>query len=143
MILPRYATKHTHCDFLTCAVPVESEKGVSGGCVKWGRLSACKEIVDGDLRGPRELQLLELRWVVLLLLHQLVQEGLMLFLQQKWERRGCSSHKAFISQFFLLQCYLKVNHIHTTKKTRAEYDGTDLIPAFAKQRQADLYEFPG
>lgn len=54
--------------------------------MEWGRLSACKEIVDGDLRGPWELQLLELRWVVLLL-HQLVQEGLMLFLQQKWDKR--------------------------------------------------------
>lgn len=57
---------------------MDGEKGVGGGCVKWGSLSACKEVVDGDLCGPRELQLLELRWVVLLL-HQLVQEGLMLF----------------------------------------------------------------
>lgn len=55
------------CDFLTCIVPVDGEKGVGGGRVKWGRLSACKEVVDGDLCGPRELELLELRWVVLLL----------------------------------------------------------------------------
>lgn len=59
--------KHTYCDFLTCVVPVDGEKGVGGGRVKWGCLSACKEVVDGDLRGPRELELLELRWVVLLL----------------------------------------------------------------------------
>lgn len=65
-------------DFLACAVPVDGEEGVCGGRVKWGRLSACKKVVDGDLRGPWELQLLELRWVVLLLLHQLVQKGLML-----------------------------------------------------------------
>lgn len=46
---------------------MDGEKGVGGGRVKWGRLSACKEVVDGDLCGPRELELLELRWVVLLL----------------------------------------------------------------------------
>lgn len=66
------------CDLLACAVPVDGEEGVGGSCVEWRCLSACKEIVDRDLRGSRELQLLELRWVVLLL-HQLVQEGLMLF----------------------------------------------------------------
>ena len=54
--------------------------------MEWRRLSTCKEIVDGDLRGSPELQLLELRRVVLLL-HQLVQEGLMLFLQKKWDER--------------------------------------------------------
>lgn len=42
-------------DFLTCVVPVDGEKGVGGGCVKWGCLSAGKEVVDGDLCGPREL----------------------------------------------------------------------------------------
>lgn len=53
--LPKYITKHTYRDFLTCVVPVDGEKGVGGGCMKWGRLSACKEVVDGDLCGPREL----------------------------------------------------------------------------------------
>lgn len=57
---------------------MDGEEGVGGGCVKWGRLSACKEVVDGDLCGSWELQLLKLGRVVLLL-HQLVQEGLMLF----------------------------------------------------------------
>lgn len=50
---------------------MDGEEGVGGSCVEWRRLSTCKEIVDGDLRGSRELQLLELRRVVLLL-HQLV-----------------------------------------------------------------------
>lgn len=53
--LPKYITKHTYRDFLTSVVPVDGEKGVGGGCMKWGRLSACKEVVDGDLCGPREL----------------------------------------------------------------------------------------
>lgn len=57
---------------------MDGEERVGGSCVEWGRLSTCKEIVDGDLRGPRELQLLELGWMVLLL-HQLIQEGLVLF----------------------------------------------------------------
>lgn len=65
------------CDFLACAVPVDGEEGVGGRRVQWGRRRACQEVVDGDLRGPWELHLLEL-WGMVLLLHQLVQEGLVL-----------------------------------------------------------------
>lgn len=54
---------------------MDGEEGVGGSGVEGGCRSACQEVVDGDLRGPRELHLLELRRVVL---HQLVQEGLVL-----------------------------------------------------------------
>ena len=57
---------------------MDGEDRVGGGWVKWRRLRACKQVVDGYLRGSRDLQLLEIRLVVLLLLllvvllHQLV-----------------------------------------------------------------------
>jgi hypothetical protein len=58
---------------------MDGEEGVGGGCVERGRLSACEKVVDG------KLQLLELWRVVLL--HQLVQKGLVLFLQQKYDTK--------------------------------------------------------
>lgn len=49
------------------------------------RLRACEQVVDGNLRGSRDLQLLEVGLVVLLLLvvlHQLVQKRLVLLLNK-------------------------------------------------------------
>lgn len=70
---PTFITK----SLLTCIITMDGEERVGGGWVKWRRLRACKQVVDGYLRGSRDLQLLEIRLVVLLLLlvvllHQLV-----------------------------------------------------------------------
>lgn len=72
---PTFITKS--CYLLTCIITMDGEERVGGGWVKWRRLRACKQVVDGYLRGSRDLQLLEIRLVVLLLLlvvllHQLV-----------------------------------------------------------------------
>lgn len=76
---PSFITKS--CDFLTCTVSMDGEEGVRGSRVKWGRLSTCKQVVDGYLRRARDLQLLKFWRVVLLVLHQLIQKGLVLFLR--------------------------------------------------------------
>lgn len=92
--------RHTHCDLLARAVPVDGEEGVGGRCVQGGSLGACQEAVDG------QLQWLELGRV--LLLHQLIQEGLVLLLQQKCtnhELQAQSAKPAF--SISLLQYYLK------------------------------------
>lgn len=58
---------------------MDGEERVGGGWMKRRRLRACKQVVDGHLRGCRDLQLLEIRLVVLL--HQLIQKGLVLLLR--------------------------------------------------------------
>lgn len=76
---PSFITKS--CHLLTCVIAMDGEEWVAGGWVKRGRLRACQQVVDGYLRGSRDLQLLEVRLVVLLvvvLLHQLIQKGLVL-----------------------------------------------------------------
>lgn len=79
---PTFITKS--CYLLACILTMDGEERVGGGWVKWRRLCACKQVVDRYLRGPRDLQLLEVRLVVLLLLllvvllHQLVQKCLVL-----------------------------------------------------------------
>lgn len=63
---------------------MDAEEGVGGGGVQGGRRGAGRqEGADGDLCGPGELQLLQLRLVVLVVLHELVQEGLVLLLGER------------------------------------------------------------
>lgn len=47
---------------------MNGQKWVGSGCVKWGRLSACEKVVDGNLGWRRDLQLLQFRLVVLLVM---------------------------------------------------------------------------
>lgn len=61
---PSFITKS--CHLLTCVIAMDGEEWVAGGWVKRGRLRACQQVVDGYLRGSRDLQLLEVRLVVLL-----------------------------------------------------------------------------
>lgn len=61
---PSFITKS--CYFLTGIVAVDGKKWVGGGWVEGRRLSSCQQVVDGDLRGPGDLELLQFRRVVLL-----------------------------------------------------------------------------
>lgn len=90
---------------------MDGEERVGGGWVKWRRLRACKQVVDRYLRGPRDLQLLEVRLVVLLLLllvvllHQLVQKCLVLLLKQE-HAGGVSSQPRHASRTACLVSFL-------------------------------------